>query len=43
MQRAKIAHKEQEDSDSDTDGSNEPLLQQPSSTITATEVTISSP
>ena len=43
MQRAKIAHKEQEDSDSDTDCSNQPLLQQPYSTVTATEVTLPSP
>ena len=37
MQRA---NKEQEDSDSDADCSNQPLLQQPSSTVTATEVTL---
>ena len=44
MQRAKkIAHEEQEDSNSDTDCSNEPLLQQPSSTVTATEVILPSP
>jgi hypothetical protein len=45
MQRAKIAQKgrESDDSDSESDRSNRPLLQQPSSTVTTTEVNLPSP